>query len=83
MNIERETIKHDDGSVTVTTRVNYRPGERKFVAEITEGLKDLAGFSQAGGVDMYDTTAMIAMTDARKKMLVDAAQMIEEITLGD
>lgn len=83
MDIERETKKNDDGTITVTTRVTYRPIERERIKQIAELLMDLSGVTNAGGVETYDTTAVVAMTEFRKKAFADAASLLEKILYGD
>lgn len=83
MQILRETIKNSDGTTTVKTSATYSDSERARIAEIADELRDLAGVSDVGGIEIYDNTAMIAMTEQRRKGFVDAADLLTKVLYGD
>jgi|GEM_PF-4875573 len=83
MDIRRETDKNEDGTTTVHTSVTLTPDERRRVGEIFACLNDLGGITKVGGTEVFDNTAMLVMTDLRKRIFVDAADLIEKIVYGD
>lgn len=83
MDIERNTQKNPDGTVTVVSKVVYTVSERLRIRQMVAEIKDLSGVSQMGGSEVYDNTAMVMMTEHRKKTMVDAAELIEKILYGD